>query len=44
MNGEIYFSFDTFFRGKTYKNIWVKVKNGKIIDSKCSLDEEFKKR
>lgn len=43
MNGEIYFSFDTFFRGKTYKNIWVKVKNGKIIDSKCSLDEEFKK-
>ena len=43
MNGEIYFSFDTFFRGKTYQNIWVKVKNGKIIDSKCSLDEEFKK-
>lgn len=43
MNGEIYFSFDTFFRGKTYKNIWVKIKDGKIIDSKCSIDEEFKK-
>lgn len=43
MNGEIFFSFDTFFRGKTYKDIWVKVDNGKIIDSKCSLDNEFKK-
>lgn len=43
MNGEIYFSFDTFFRGKTYKNIWVKVKDGKIIDSRCSLDDEFRK-
>ena len=28
MNGEIYFSFDTFFRGQTYKNIWVKVRDG----------------
>ncbi len=43
MNGEIYFSFDTFFRGKVYKNIWIKVKNGKIIDSKCNLDLEFKR-
>ena len=43
MNGEIYFSFDTFFRGKMYKDIWVKVKDGKIIASKCSLDDEFKK-
>ena len=43
MNGEIFFSFDTFFRGKTYKDIWIKVKDGKIIDSKCSLDDEFRK-
>lgn len=43
MNGEIYFSYDTFFRGKTYSDIWVKVKDGKIIDSKCSLDDDFKK-
>lgn len=43
MNGEIQFSFDTFFRGKTYKDIWVKVKNGKIIDSRCSLDDDFTK-
>ncbi len=43
MNGEIQFSFDTFFRGKTYKDIWVKVKDGKIIDSRCSLDDDFTK-
>ncbi len=43
MNGEIYFSFDTFFRGQTYKDIWVKVKDGKIIESRCSLDDEFRK-
>lgn len=41
MNGVIHFNLETFFRNKTYKDIWVKVKNGKIIDSKCNLDKEF---
>lgn len=42
MNGIIHFNLDTFFRNDTFRDIWVKVQSGKIVDSKCSLDLKFK--
>lgn len=42
MNGTLHFNMDTFFRSDTYKDIWVDVKDGKIISSSCNLDDKFK--
>ena len=43
MNGTLHFNLDTLFRSDVYKDIWVDVKDGKIINSKCNLDEQFKR-
>ena len=43
MNGIIHFNMDTFFRNNTFRDIWVTVKDGRIIDSRCNLDLEFTK-
>lgn len=42
MNGIIHFNVDTLFRSDVYKDIWVEVKDGKIISSRCNLDDQFK--
>lgn len=42
MNGTLHFNIDTFFRSDVYKDIWVEVKDGKIISSSCNLDEKFR--
>ncbi len=42
MNGTLHFNLDTFFRSDVYRNIWVTVKDGRIVDSKCNLDEKFR--
>lgn len=42
MNGKIHFNIDSYFRGKVYKNIIVDVVDGKIINSNCNIDQEFR--
>ncbi len=42
MNGIIHFNVDSYFRGKVYKDIILEVVDGKIVNSNCNLDQEFK--
>ncbi len=42
MNGTIHFNIDSFFRGKIYRDVIVEVLDGKIVNSDCNLDREFK--
>lgn len=41
MNGTLHFNLETFFRSDVYKDIYLEVKDGKIISSKCNLQEKF---
>ena len=43
VNGKIMFDVDSYFRGNTYKNLKLFVKDGKIVDYDCNLNEEFGK-
>ena len=43
VNGHILFDVDSYFRGDTYKNIFLNVKDGKIIDCSCNITEQLKR-
>ena len=40
-NGEIYFDFPAIYRGNISEKIHLKLKNGKVIESKADIGEDF---
>ena len=44
MNGEIYFDFPSLRAGKEVRDICLKFKNGKVIESSASYNEEYLKK
>ncbi|MDO5436647.1 MAG: aminopeptidase [bacterium] len=39
--GEIYFDFPAIYRGNMSHKIWLKLQNGKVIDAKADVGEDF---
>ncbi len=43
VNGEIFFNIPSLLNGVEYKDIWLKFKEGKIVDFNCNNNEQFEK-
>jgi len=44
MNGEIYFEFPSLRSGRKIRDIWLKFKNGKVIKSSASYNQNYLKK